>query len=220
MVDAIVMMPLANNDNLVNGIIAKDIPVVLIDRLVKNVNCDVVLVDNLNASYNAVEQLIVRGHKRIGIIAGPQDIFTAQERLSGYIRVHEDYTMKVDSQLIKYGNYQMQSGHDLFLELIGMDSPPTAIYVTNYEMTLGAVFAINEHNIKIPDDVSVIGFDNLVLAQVVKPSLSIVVQPVQQIGETAAQIVLKRLKNDQNSTPSIIRLKTELLIRDSIKNLN
>jgi LacI family transcriptional regulator len=219
MVDGIVMMPLSDNDDPVKTVIAKEIPIVLIDRLINDIDCDVVLVDNLNASYNAVEQLIVHGHRRIGIIVGPENIYTAQERLKGYIRVHEDYRLEVDPCLIKYGDYKMQSGYNLLRELIRIDPPPTAVYVTNYEMTVGSIIAINENNVKIPDDLSFIGFDNLDLARIVKPSLSIVVQPVQQIGETAALVLLKRLKNDLSGFPFIARLKTDLLLRDSIKKL-
>lgn len=219
MVDGIVMMPLESKKELISEIIAKGTPIVLIDRTIKGVNCDVVLVDNLNASYDAVEQLIIRGHKRIGIIVGPENIYTAQERLKGYIRVHEDYAMEIDWNLVKYGDYHLQSGYDLLLELIKINNPPTAVYVTNYEMTLGAIIAINESNLKIPDDLSFIGFDNLELARVVKPSLSVTVQPMQQIGETAAQILLQRLKGDQSGFPTMVRLKTNLLLKDSIKSL-
>ena len=219
MVDGIVMMPLFDNDDLVKMVIAKGIPIVLIDRLINNISCDVVLVDNLNASYNAVEQLIVNGHRRIGIIVGPKNIYTAQERLKGYIRVHEDYRFEIDSCLIKYGDYKIQSGYDLLQELMRLDPPPTAIYVTNYEMTVGSIIAINENNIKIPEDLSLIGFDNLDLARIIRPPLSIVVQPVKQIGETAARVLLKRLRNDLSGFPLVARLKTELLLRDSIKKL-
>ncbi len=219
MVDGIVMMPLTDNDDLIKTIIAKEIPIVLIDRLINNINCDVVLVDNLNASYNAVEQLIMHGHRRIGIIVGPENIYTAQERLKGYTRVHKDYRLEVDPCLIKYGDYKMQSGYNLLKELIEIESPPTAAYVTNYEMTVGSIIAINENNIKIPEDLSLIGFDNLDLARIVRPPLSIVVQPVQQIGETAAQVLLKRLRNDLGGFPLIARLKTKLLLRDSIKRV-
>lgn len=217
MVDGIVMIPLECDEERIDEIVSKGTPVVLIDRVIKNLNCDVVLVDNLNASYNAVEQLIIKRHKRIGIIVGPENIYTAQERLKGYIRVHEDYALEVDSSLIKYGDYHLQSGYDLILELLRLPNPPSAVYVTNYEMTLGAIIAINEQNIKIPEDLSFIGFDNLELARVVKPSLSVVVQPMQQIGETAAQILLKRLKGDQNGFPMMVRLKTELLLKDSVQ---
>lgn len=219
MVDGIVMMPLFDNDDLVKMVIDKGIPIVLIDRLINNISCDVVLVDNLNASYNAVEQLIVNGHRRIGIIVGPKNIYTAQERLKGYIRVHEDYRLEVDPCLIKYGDYKIQSGYDLLQELMGIDPPPTAIYVTNYEMTVGSIIAINENNIKIPEDLSLIGFDNLDLARIVRPPLSIVVQPVKQIGETAARVLLKRLRSDLSGFPLVARLKTELLLRDSIKKV-
>ncbi|HEX3045770.1 MAG TPA: LacI family DNA-binding transcriptional regulator [Bacillota bacterium] len=219
MVDGIVMMPLKCDERQVTDIIAKGTPVVLIDRMIQGVNCDVVLVDNLNASYNAVEHLITNGHKRIGIITGPENIYTAQERLKGYIRVHEDYAMGIDHNLVKYGDYHLQSGYDSLLQLLNLSNPPTAVYVTNYEMTLGAIIAINERNLKIPDDLSFIGFDNLELARIVKPSLSIVVQPVEQIGETAAQILLRRLKGDQIDFPVVERLKTSLLIKESVRNL-
>ena len=187
--------------------------------MIKEVNCDTVLVDNLNASYNAVEHLIVKGHKRIGIICGPDGIFTAVERLKGYVRVLEDYSMVIDPALIKKGDYGIESGYRLLNELLDMRNPPTAVFVTNYEMTLGAIMAINEKNVKIPEDLSFIGFDNLEMAKIVKPALSIVVQPMQQIGETAANILLKRLKGDTGNFPSMVRLKTELVIKDSVKEV-
>lgn len=219
MVDGIITMPMGCDLEVINSVINRNIPVVLIDRALKGVECDTVLVDNLNASYNAVEQLIILGHKRIGIICGPEDIYTAQERLKGYERVHEDYDMTIESELIKKGDYQVESGYRLLLELIEMEEPPTAVLVTNYEMTLGAVMAINESDIKVPDDISIIGFDNLQLAKVVKPPLSIVIQPVKQIGEVAANMILRRLKGDNSNFPSMIRLKTELMLKDSIKKV-
>lgn len=188
----------------------------MLDRPIKDVNCDVVLVDNLNASYNAIEQLIIRGHKSIGIICGPKDIYTSQERLKGYLRVHEDYSIKIDPRLIKHGDYRIDSGYRILNEFFDMESRPTAIFVTNYEMTLGAIMAINERDVSIPDELSIIEFDNIQLAMIVKPTLSIVVQPMQQIGETAANILLKRLKGDMSNYPSMFRLKTEVLIKDSI----
>lgn len=217
MVDGIIIMPYGSYAyEGARDFTSRNIPVVLIDRAIENINCDTVLVDNLNASYGAVEQLIIKGHKRIGIICGPDNIFTAVERLKGYIRVYEDYTMKIDESLIKKGNYEIESGYSLLNELLDSENPPTAVFVTNYEMTLGAVMAINERNVKMPEELSFIGFDNLQMAKIVKPTLSIVVQPMEQIGETAANILLKRLKGDMSNFPSMFRLKTELLIKDSI----
>jgi LacI family transcriptional regulator len=219
MVDGLIIMPQNISDIALNKLAKNNIPVVLIDRLINGTNCDVVMVDNLNASYNAVEHLITRGHKRIGIISGPDNIYTAQERLKGYIRVHEDYHIEPDQSLIKCGDYQVESGYLKINELLDAPIPPSAVYVTNYEMTLGAIMALNERNTKIPEELSFIGFDNLQLAKIVKPPLSIVIQPMQQIGETAASVLLKRLKGDMSNFPSMFRLKTELLIKDSVCNM-
>ena len=97
--------------------------------------------------------------------------------------------------------------------------PPSAVFVTNYEMTIGAIMAIHDRDVKIPEELSVIGFDNLHMAKIVKPSLSIIVQPMEQIGEAAAQLLLKRLKGDMSNYPSMLRLKTELQINKSVKEL-
>jgi len=97
--------------------------------------------------------------------------------------------------------------------------PPTAIFVTNYEMTLGAIMAINENNIIVPNELSIIGFDNFELARVVKPPLSIVIQPMERIGETSAEILLKRLNGDMSNFPSRFRLKAELLVKESVRNI-
>jgi LacI family transcriptional regulator len=209
-------MPLGITEDRIQNAIEKEIPIVLIDRPIQNRECDVVLTDNMNASYNAVEQLIIRGHKEIGIICGPSDNYTSQERLKGYRRVHEDYGMKVNSENIRFGDYEIQSGYELMKEFLKPVNHIDSVFVTNYEMTLGAIMAVNELNVKIPDELSFIGFDNLQLAKVVKPNLTIVVQPIGQIGESAADIILKRLKGDKTNSPSMLRLKTEILIGQSI----
>ena len=95
MVDGIITMPYYADGGYIKKLINKEIPIVLIDRMIDGVECDSVLVDNLNASYSAVEQLIKKGHKRIGIICGPKNIYTTKERLKGYIRVQEDYAILV-----------------------------------------------------------------------------------------------------------------------------
>jgi LacI family transcriptional regulator len=222
MVDGIILMPMGDGEDdqsIIQGVIDDGVIVVLIDRVLKNVECDVVLVDNLNAAYAAVEEFIIRGHKRIGIITGPEDVYTSEERLKGYYRVHEDYLMDVHEELIKKGDYKIDSGYDFLKELISMDEPPTAIFITNYEMTLGAIMAINESNISVPNDLSLIGFDNLELARVVKPPLSIVIQPMQSIGRTSAEILLRRLNGDMSNFPSTSRLKAELLVKGSVRNI-
>jgi LacI family transcriptional regulator len=218
-VDGIILMPSGTALPELESFMDKGIPVVLIDRALERPRCDTVLVDNLNASYSAVERLITLGHRRIGIICGPDDVFTARERHLGYARVLGDYGIPVDESLIKKGDYGIDSGYKLFNEMIDAPIKPTAVFVTNYEMTLGAVMAANERNIRFPDDLSFIGFDNLELARVVRPTLAIVAQPMERIGETAAEILLKRLRGDAGGFPAMVRLKTELLAGESIREL-
>ena len=216
MVDGIIIMPLHITADDLSRI---KIPFVLVDRAINNVGCDTVLVDNLGASYNAIEHLINCGHKRIGIICGNKKIYTASERLKGYINAFDDYKLTIDQDLIKYGSYDLQSGYDLLIELMSSNNPPTALFVTNYEMTLGSIIAINEKGIKIPDDLSIIGFDNLEMSRIVNPPLSIVAQPTEEIGKTAADIILKRLKGDMQDFPEIISLKTDLMLKKSVKKI-
>jgi len=219
-VDGIILVPYGISESKIIEALKEGVPVILIDRSIRGVDCDVVLTDNLNAAYNALELLITKGHRRIGIICGPQDIYTAQERLKGYIRIHEDYELEIDEALIKYGDYEIQSGIALMNEFLDQQNPPSAVFVTNYEMTLGAIMALNSRSIAVPDEISIIGFDNIQLANVVKPKLSIVVQPMQQIGEFAANLLIKRMKGDNSGFPAMMRLKTEILEGDSVAVLN
>lgn len=218
-VDGFIYMPLGNHEGIVARLLEKSVPVILIDRPLPGLACDTVLVDNLNAAYGAIEHLFNQGHRRIGIIAGPPGIYTAQERLKGYRRVHEDFDLPIDDGLIVEGDYSLESGYRLMGRLLKRAEPPSAVFVTNYEMTLGAIMALNESPIRVPDELSIIGFDNQQLARIVKPALTIVVQPIQAIGETAAALLLKRLRDDRAGFPAIQRLKTRLVPGESVKRL-
>ncbi len=215
-IDGMIYMPLKGCVEGLKQLQGNGIPVVLIDRAIKNCECDTVLIDNLNASYEAVEHLIIMGHRRIGIINGPDTIFTAEERMRGYYRVHEDYRISVDQKLIVCGDYRMDIAYEQAMKMLSAKNSPTALYVTNYEMTLGALMAINDLNLKIPEDLSFIGFDNLALANIFKPPLTIVVQPTSEIVETAARLLLKRMKGNQDGFPELIRMKTRLIKKNTV----
>jgi LacI family transcriptional regulator len=219
-IDGLIIMPLGGDEDIIYELMKKELPIVIIDRALKDLKFDTVLIDNMNASYGAVEQLITRGHRRIGIITGPGSVYTAAERLKGYCRAHEDYSMPIDQDLIKFGNNKISGGHELMLQFLDLDNPPTAVFVTNYEMTVGAVMAINERNIIVPEQLSVIGFDSFELSKVVKPTLSVVYQPLEKIGEVSAELILKRVKGDFTGFPVLQRLKTEMVISESVHTIN
>lgn len=213
-VDGIILIPegiAAEELNSIPAIREKQIPLILLDRYIGYFECDTVLADNINASYTAVESLITKGHKRVGIIVGPGDVSTAYERTVGYKRVHQDYSLPEEESLIKVGDYSLESGYRLFNELLDMQDPPSAVFVTNYDMMLGAITCANERKIRIPDELAFIGYDNIELSRIINPPINIVVQPMDQIGESAAKVLLKRMKGDYSSFPLMIRHKSRLL---------
>lgn len=185
------------------------IPVVLIDRSLDQADYDTVVVDNLNAVYMAIELLIGRGHRRIGLIAGPQTISTARERTVGYRRVLEDYRLPVDESLILAGNYDLESGSRLFRALLDMPQPPTAVFVTNYDMTLGAIMAAHERGVALPAQMDFIGYDNVDLCSIVTPRLDIVEQPMDEMGRCAAELLIARMSGSDQPA-RLLRLKARL----------
>ncbi|MDD3141405.1 MAG: LacI family DNA-binding transcriptional regulator [Lachnospiraceae bacterium] len=173
-------------------------PIVLIDRKIKNLSCDSVYVDNRSAAQKAVQLFIENGHKKIGLISGPEEIFTAKERLLGYQEALEGAGIAVLESLIYYGDYTIQSGVEGIETLVKNNPDMTGIFVTNYEMTMGAVISINELGIKIPEELSIVGFDNLPFARACKPMLTIVTQPTEEIAKQVAEIMLQRLDELDN----------------------
>lgn len=220
LVDGLVLIPRWLTAQDINGLVKDGLPIVCIDILLKDAICDTILVDNLNAAYAAVELLITNRHKRIGLINGPEGFYTADERMRGYYRVCRDYFMKVDERLVKQGDWNLECGFRQMNELLDLADPPTAVFVTNYSSTLGAIIAINRRNIKIPDEISFIGFDSIELANVVNPQLTIVKQPMEQIAATAASVLLKRLAGGMGAMPELYRLKAELQTGNSVADLH
>jgi LacI family transcriptional regulator len=223
-IDGLVMMPLSGCRDSIQQLQNRKIPVVLIDRPVAGIDCDAVLVRNEQASFAAVSTLIQAGHRRIGVICGPPGVYTADERLRGYTRALTEHGLVVDPRLIRHGHYDTDSGYQLTSELmqaepqpeLGPETRPTALFVTNHEMTLGAVLALHAMRIKIPDQLSIVGFDNQMLATVHQPILATVVQPLRLIGEYAARLMLDRMGGDLSGFPVVYQLETTWLPGASI----
>lgn len=218
-VDGIILMPVSNESEHIKELINSKMPLILIDRLLDGIECDAVVSDNINGAYRAVEYLITEGHRRIGIISGPTNIFTARERFNGYIRALNDYKIPIDESLITYGKYEKSGGLEEIKKLLSMENKPTAIFATNYETTVTSVKYMLEKGIKIGEDISFFGFDNSEIFQLITPSISTVVQPMAEIGEEAMGLLHKRISGNYDFFPMIKRLKTKVLKGESIKSL-
>ena len=169
--------------------------IVVIDNYTPGLVADFVFTDNLSAAYHATEQFLIRNHQSIAIITGFSDCFTAHERLNGYLRAIQDYGITLNKDLIFQENYDMNGGYNAFKQLWKMPAHqrPSAVLVTSYFMTVGTIIALNEYGLSIPQDISLICFDNYDINKVFKPSLSCVTQPTEAICRQAADYMLERI---------------------------
>ncbi|HBC27087.1 MAG TPA: hypothetical protein DC013_06710 [Ruminococcaceae bacterium] len=211
MVDGIVNMPICQDGRHLKPALEKKIPIVLVDRTVDALTglADSVLIDNAAAAKMATSYLLERGHREIGIIIGPEGVFTTTQRLKGYFDAFGARGLTPDEANIQHGDYMLQGGYESMRRLLA-EKKCTAVFVTNYEMTLGAVIAINEAGLKIPEEISVIGFDNMDLSRITHPRLTIVTQPLEQIGAQAAKLLLEHLTGSTPCAPVSISLSTTL----------
>lgn len=221
--ECIINMPVCQTGEHLLPAIERGIAVVLIDRMISSIRSQVdgVMVDNVSASFTATEYLLKHGHEKIGIIVGPQDIFTSQQRLLGYRQAILGEGVLADESLIAYSDYNLQGGYESMSRLLELNRDMTAVFVTNYEMTLGAMMYLNEKGIRIPQELSFIGFDNMQLSKILQPRLTIIDQPLAQIGEKVAQRVIARLQGDASETgPVSIVLYTTLHEGASVMTLD
>ena len=220
-VDGIINMPVDEEGNHLKRFQKMGKPIVLIDRKIQGIDCDSVLVDNKKAAEDAVRYFIGRGHRNIGIIGGPEEVFTAQERMAGYYKALESAGIPVSESLIWHGDYTIQGGVRGLEELVQNNPEMTAVFVTNYEMTMGAMIGVNELGIRIPEQLSMIGFDNLQFARACNPKLTIVAQPTDGIAREVAKVMLNHLEN-AGETPGELfseKLETEIIAGKSVRVL-
>lgn len=181
------------------------IPVVQVDRKIQGVASDTVLVDNTDAVYKAVTRLITKGHKRIAIVTGSRSVFSARERLMGYISALSDHNILYDDSLVISATNEFATGYRGFNSLMQLPDPPTAVFATNYDITLGLITAARERGVKIGEELDVFGFDCVEVCTMMQPPLPVVHQPEAEIGRTAAQYLIDRL-GGYTGEPRLTRL--------------
>ena len=218
--DAILNMPVCRSGRHLRPALEKGLPIVLVDRPVDKLEGQVscVRIDNESAAALAVNRLLALGHRRIGILAGPREIYTSRMRLQGYRQALLSHGVESLAELAAFGDYTVEGGYREAARLLRSFPEMTALFVTNYEMTLGALIALNERGVRIPQDLSVIGFDNLDLARIARPRLTIVSQPLEELGVQSAQLLLDLLSGERES-PATAALSASLIEGASVAAL-
>jgi LacI family transcriptional regulator len=193
-VEGIIFISAGAESNNLEKTIEFNIPIVVVDRDIKEINSDIVLVDNSIGGFEATRYLIGLGHRRIACIAGPSPITPSAQRIAGYKRALQEAGIPVDTSLIIPGDFRYESGDKAMRELLSLPQPPTAVFACNDMMALGAIQAVNNQGMKIPDDISVIGFDNIPFSQTVYPTLTTIAQPLLEMADLAIDLLIDKIK--------------------------
>jgi LacI family transcriptional regulator len=216
-IDGLILVPSGATGDYDGFLACLGAPAVFVDRSVAGVAVDSVIVDNAHASQTAIDHLVALGHRRIGIVTGPQHLWTSVERLRGYRRALRRAGIAVDEELIRQGDFRQAGALQATQSLLALRSRPTAIFASNNLMAIGAMLAVRAAGLDCPADVSLACFDDFEWAGAFRPRLTVLRQPTEEIGRRAVELLLDRvgLPAGQAPEPRRVALKAELVVRDS-----
>ncbi|GAB6889516.1 LacI family DNA-binding transcriptional regulator [Geobacillus stearothermophilus] len=193
---------------------ARQFPIVLACEYLEGADIPTVSIDNISSARKATEHLIRLGHCRIAHLSGPMNIILSRDRLRGYQQALAQHELEADAALVQEGDFTYESGYNLTLKLLALEKPPTAIFAANDEMAIGAIKAVRHRGGRIPDDVAVVGFDDIQMASIFEPSLTTIAQPMFEIGQKAMELLLALIEGTSARRRQLV-LPDRLVIRDS-----
>ncbi|MCX7842547.1 MAG: LacI family DNA-binding transcriptional regulator [Clostridia bacterium] len=194
--------------------LGKNYPVVQCCEYREDVEITHVSIDNYSAAKKAVNHLIGQGHKRIAMISCKNNFLSTVQREAGYKKVLEESGIEFDPDLLAYGDYGYKSGLRTAKQFLSMQDKPTAIFAISDMMAIGAIKAVRQAGLKIPEDIAVVGFDNINFASMCEPELTTVSQPKYDIGCYTMEFLIRQIKGESKSSQAIF-LEHELIIRAS-----
>ena len=190
------------------------IHVVLVDRKLPGTQADTVVADNIGGATQAVEHLHANGYRRIACISGPLTTTTGSERLLGYRMALERVGLPVEDSLIRIADFREEGGRQAIKELLAQDTCPDAVFITNNRMTAGALEGIEEASLSVPDEIAVVGYDEISWATLLRTALTTVSQPAYDLGHESSRLLLSRLEG-YSGTARMMVLPTSLNVRAS-----
>ncbi len=198
-VDGILCLPASTNSSVLESAFNAEIPVVLVDRQFRDRSLDGVTINNREAAAKAVNYLIKKGHKKIAVICGNEES-TSRERFRGYRDAMEDADLEIPKEyILNDGTATTAYGYEAMQKLLKVKDRPTAVLCTNYGINLGVIMALNEAQVNYPEDISVVGFDNLLLSNVLKTRLTVVEQPMERFGQKGVEILMQRIREKKEN---------------------
>lgn len=213
-VDGLILMSLGNDPSTVHTAIEEKVPVVVVDRVLQGTTVDQIMIDNEQGGYLAGKYLTGLGHTNVGCIAGPRGLSLAEERLEGFRRALREARIRLSERQVTYGDFGLEAGVEGIRALVRRDATLTAVFSANDQMAIGAIYGLHQMGRAVPDDVSVIGFDDILQARATIPALTTIAQPMQQLGTTSVQILLDRIQSPTR-LPQRVVLQPTLVERES-----
>ena len=194
--------------------------VVLIDEDTNVQDVPKVFVENQQGGYLATAHLIARGHTRIAHIGGPEGLFSATERSEGYLAALKEHGITPQSELIHYGLYTEAFGRQATQRLLKLPQPPSAIFAASDYVALGVLSCLRDNGLSVPEDISVVSFDDIPLSSLLQPPLTTVRQPIELLGHEGVRLLIELIQTGKTTRPLVQRFPVELIERESVKTLN
>ena len=195
--DALILHVEAVADDYLIKLAAGNIPIVLINRFIPQLADNCICLNNELGGYLATKQLLAQGHTQLAYISGPMWKSDAKDRYAGHLRAMAEFGVRFDAELFAQGDFQDSSGSSCMQQLLAKGRPFTALVCANDEMAAGAMEVARERGLQVPQDLSIVGFDNLILARYIYPKLTTVDYPIGEMGRMAARWVLKNIYQQQ-----------------------
>lgn len=217
-VDGIIVLPVSRRSAFLKPARQNKTPVILVDRSFQDEEFDCVGIDNKIAAFRAVELLLKHNHRDIAVIASDVE-YTGIERIKGYEEAMAQAGITVREEYIKTGRHTVEVGYEKTKELLADPNRPTAVLMGNYDIMLGGVLAVNESDFSCPEDISLIGFDNLMITGLIRPSWYMVEQPMEKICKKAVELLLRRVEGNEEEAPIKICFGTKIQKGESVRML-
>lgn len=216
--DGIILMSQKEIDNaFIYHVVNQGIPFVVINREVTEQSVINILSNDREGTYQAVKYLIKNGHQDIALIEGKKGFKSALERREGYLQALIEEQIPIQSDYMVPGNYDMQSGYSAMEQLLSLKKRPTAVFCSNDDMAVGGIHAVFAKGLKVPQDISIIGFDDIQSAKYINPSLTTVKKPIEKISKLGAEKLLEEVERNERKGEKIF-VETELIIRNSVSS--
>ncbi|MBE7684411.1 MULTISPECIES: LacI family DNA-binding transcriptional regulator [Paenibacillus] len=203
-----------DNAEILSPLLQQSIPVALIARQLPSLSVHTVSIDDRLGGALAAEHLLQLGHTRFGVVSEPLKVSSSKERVRGFREAVEEAGLALESSQVRESTADIQSAKQEVLVLLEQTNRPTGIFCCNDMQAIGALQAAKELGLQVPEDVSIVGFDNTILASVTNPPLTTVAQPIEDLGHRAVDLLIDELK-DEHKRPQKLVLKPELVIRES-----